>query len=99
MTAKQIWMQILTEEDELAIEAGRKEWQHTIDPAYKLLDYVPPKELEKSTEALDEAVMGGEANGFCAGFYYALRMMKQIRGLHAAAEKYYQVPKQEVEEA
>ena len=99
MTAKQIWMQILTEEEEAAIEAGRKEWQHTIDPAYKLLDHVPPKELAKSTEALDIAVMGGEANGFCAGFYYALRLMEQIRGLHAAAEKYYQVPKQEVEEA
>ena len=69
----------------------------TLDPAYKLLDYVPPKELAKSTDALDQAVMGGEANGFCAGFYYALRMMKQIRGLHAAAEKYYEVPKQEVE--
>lgn len=99
MTAKQIWMQILTEEEEAAIEAGRKEWQHVLDPAYKLLDYVPAKELAKSTDALDQAVMGGEANGFCAGFYYALRLMKQIRGLHAAAEKYYEVPKQEVEEA
>lgn len=99
MTAKQIWMQILTEEEETAIEAGRKEWQHVLDPAYKLLDYVPPKELAKSTDALEQAVMGGEANGFCAGFYYALRLMKEIRGLHAAAEKYYQVPKQEEKEA
>lgn len=99
MTAKQIWMQILTEEEEMSIEVGCKEWQHTIDPAYKLLDHVPPKELDESTEALDTAIMGGEANGFCAGFYYALRMMKQLRGLHAAAEKYYQVPKQEEKEA
>lgn len=99
MTAKQIWMQILTEEEETAIEAGRKEWQHVLDPAYKLLDYVPPKELAKSTDALEQAVMGGEANGFYAGFYYALRLMKEIRGLHAAAEKYYQVPKQKEKEA
>lgn len=33
MTAKQIWMQILTEEEETAIEAGRKEWQHVLDVA------------------------------------------------------------------
>lgn len=46
----------------------------------------PPEVLEDAADAIEYAIMGGEANGFCAGFYYTLRMMA---GLEAGAARYY----------
>ena len=93
-----IFFEHLTEEDERAIERGRKEVDYLLEPVHKLLDYLPPDILEDAADAIEFAIEGGEANGFRAGFYYALRLMQQAEGLYAAAARYYEARRQEQSE-
>lgn len=86
LDARTIFFEYLTEQEEQAIERGRKEVDYLLEPAYKLLDHLPPNVLEDASDAIELAIGGGEANGFCAGFYYALRMME---GLRSGAVQYY----------
>lgn len=86
LDALSIFFEHLTEQEEHAIERGRKEVDYLLEPAHKLLDHLPPNILEDAADAIEFAIEGGEANGFCAGFYYALRMMD---GLRSGAAQYY----------
>lgn len=86
LDARAIFFERLTEAEEHAMQRERKAVDYLLEPAYKLLDYLPPEVLEDAADAIGYAIMGGEANGFCAGFYYTLRMMA---GLEAGAARYY----------
>lgn len=86
MDAKKIWMEVLSNDDRAAIDRGRKQFDYILEPARKLAETVPSDIRNQMIDAVENAIMGGEANGFCAGFYYALRMMA---GLEAGTARYY----------
>lgn len=86
MDAKKIWMEVLSDDDQAAIDRGRKQFDYILEPARKLAETVPSDIRNEMIDAVENAIMGGEANGFCAGFYYALQMMD---GLRSGAAQYY----------
>ena len=98
LDARAIFFERLTEAEEHAMQREHKAVDYLLEPAHKLLDYVPPEVLEGAADAIEYAIMGGEANGFCAGFYYALRMVKDMENLHAAAARYYEEEPPEADE-
>lgn len=96
MDAKKIWMEVLSDDDQAAIDRGRKQFDYILEPARKLAETVPSDIRNQMIDAVENAIMGGEANGFCAGFYYALQMMD---GLRSGAARYYGTVHQEKEVA
>lgn len=79
MDAKKIRMEILSDDDQAAIDRSRKQFDYILEPARKLAETVPSDIRNEMIDAVENAIMGGEANGFCAGFYYALQMMEGLR--------------------
>lgn len=85
MDAKKIWNSLSDDEID-AINAGREEFSEILNGARKVTEIVPADLREKVEDAIEDAIMGGEANGFCAGFYYAAKMFE---GVHFGAMLYF----------
>ena len=86
MDAKRIWTEVLTDDEQAAIDRGRKQFDYILKPLYKQVESFSSDIQEEIIDMVETAIMGGEANGFCAGFYYALQMMD---GLRSGAAQYY----------
>ena len=86
MNAKKIWEEFLTEDEQAAIDRGRKDFEYTLDSVRELMKEIPSELKNTANDAIHEAITAGEGNGFRAGFNYALKMLEELR---AESVRYY----------